>query len=119
MIKEKYYLIMLFDFYGNLLTKNQRSILDLYCNYDYSLGEISESKEISRQAVYDSVRRSEKKLKNFEKKLKLIEKFSVIRESVNKFSELILEIEKNVENKETEEYIDELKEMVNKIVKTY
>jgi predicted DNA-binding protein YlxM (UPF0122 family) len=122
MINEKYYLIMLFDFYGNLLTENQKNIFDLYCNYDLSLGEISESKKISRQAVYDSVKRSEKKLKNFEKKLKLVERFKIVKDSLGNFSELIIKIEKNLENPEkniTKKDIEELKNMVDKIVEIY
>jgi len=116
MINEKYYLIMLFDFYGNLLTDNQKNILDLYCNYDLSLGEISEIKNISRQAVYDSVKRSETKLRNFETKLKLVEKFGVIRDSLNEFSNLFLKIEDNVKDEIVKKDIEDLKNMVNEIV---
>jgi predicted DNA-binding protein YlxM (UPF0122 family) len=122
MISEKYYLIMLFDFYGNLLTNNQKNVLDLYCNYDLSLGEISESKKISRQAVYDSIKRSEKKLKNFEKKLKLVERFGIVRDFLGDFSKSIVKIEKNLENPEkniTKKDIEELKNMVDEIVKIY
>jgi len=119
MIKEKYCLIMLFDFYGNLLTTNQKSILDLYCNYDLSLGEISERKGISRQGVYDTVKRSENKLKNFEKKLKLVEKFGIIRESVDEFSDLIAKIEGQVDSQSVEKDLTELKSVVNKIIEAY
>ena len=119
MINEKYYLIMLFDFYGNLLTDNQKNILDLYCNYDLSLGEISEIKNISRQAVYDAVKRSEDKLKNFEKKLELVERFGIVRNSLGEFSELITKIEKNISDDMTKRNIEKLKNMVDEIVKIY
>lgn len=110
---------MLYDFYGNLLTKNQRSVLDLYCNYDLSLGEISERKSISRQAVYDTIKRSEKKLENFEKKLRLVEKFDVIRTSVTRFGEVIETLENEIEDDKIIDEINELKAIVNKMVKTY
>lgn len=110
---------MLFDFYGNLLTDNQKNILNLYCNYDLSLGEISERKDISRQAVYDTIKRSENKLENFEKKLKLVEKFGIIRESVEKFSDLIIKIEDQIDSQSVEKDLAELKSVVNKIIKTY
>ncbi|WP_432665132.1 putative DNA-binding protein [Wukongibacter baidiensis] len=80
----------LFDFYGSLLTEKQQEILKLYCEHDFSLGEISENLGISRQAVYDTIKRSRKILNDYEEKLKLLAKFSNTRNSVN---ELINQID--------------------------
>lgn len=65
----------LFDFYQALLTDKQRSYMELYYLDDHSLGEIAESYEISRQAVYDNIRRTEAMLEEYEEKLQLFEKF--------------------------------------------
>ena len=65
----------LFDFYQALLTEKQRSYMELYYLDDHSLGEIAESYEISRQAVYDNIRRTEAMLEEYEDKLRLLEKF--------------------------------------------
>ena len=65
----------LFDFYQALLTDKQRSYLELYYLDDHSLGEIAESYNISRQAVYDNIRRTEAMLEEYEEKLNLFEKF--------------------------------------------
>lgn len=65
----------LFDFYQALLTDKQRSYMELYYLDDHSLGEIAESYSISRQAVYDNIRRTEAMLEEYEEKLKLFEKF--------------------------------------------
>ena len=65
----------LFDFYQALLTEKQRSYMELYYLDDHSLGEIAESYEISRQAVYDNIRRTEAMLEEYEEKLNLFEKF--------------------------------------------
>ena len=65
----------LFDFYQALLTEKQRSYMELYYLDDHSLGEIAESYEVSRQAVYDNIRRTEAMLEEYEDKLRLLEKF--------------------------------------------
>ena len=65
----------LFDFYQALLTEKQRSYMELYYLDDHSLGEIAESYDISRQAVYDNIRRTEAMLEEYEDKLGLLEKF--------------------------------------------
>ncbi|MBM7608329.1 putative DNA-binding protein [Ureibacillus composti] len=65
----------LFDFYQALLTDKQRSYMELYYLDDHSLGEIAESYKVSRQAVYDNIRRTESMLEEYEEKLRLFEKF--------------------------------------------
>ncbi|MTW86662.1 putative DNA-binding protein [Virgibacillus dakarensis] len=65
----------LFDFYQALLTPKQRSYMEMYYLEDYSLGEISELSQVSRQAVYDNIKRTEMMLETYEKKLHLYEKF--------------------------------------------
>jgi predicted DNA-binding protein YlxM (UPF0122 family) len=66
---------LLLDFYGELLTERQFEILDLHYNNDYSLGEISEQLDITRQGVYDNIKRGRKILHEFEGKLHLVEKY--------------------------------------------
>lgn len=65
----------LYDFYGSLLTAKQRSYMSLYHLDDYSLGEIADHFSVSRQAVYDTIRRTESVLEDFEGKLHLFSKF--------------------------------------------
>jgi len=65
----------LFDFYQSLLTDKQRTYMNLYYLEDLSLGEIAEEFSISRQAVYDNVRRTESMLEDYELKLNLFSKF--------------------------------------------
>ncbi|HBG09939.1 MAG: YlxM family DNA-binding protein [Limnochordia bacterium] len=65
---------LLFDYYGPLLTERQQDIFQLYFNDDLSLGEIAEELRISRQAVYDTLRRVGLVLEDFEDKLGLLQK---------------------------------------------
>ena len=48
---------LLYDFYGELLTEHQKLIYEDFVLNDLSLSEIAEDREISRQGVYDIVRR--------------------------------------------------------------
>ncbi|OYW72759.1 MAG: DNA-binding protein [Aerococcus viridans] len=61
----------LLTFYGDLLTEKQRVYIELYYAEDYSLGEIAENFDVSRQAVYDNIRRTEKSLLKYENHLHL------------------------------------------------
>lgn len=63
------------DFYGPLLTDKQRMIWDLHYDQDLSLVEIAEAEKISRQAVYDLLKRTEKILRDYEAKLGLVQRF--------------------------------------------
>lgn len=71
---------LLFDFYGPLLTDKQAKIWDLYYQMDFSLSEIAEQEGISRQAVHDLLKRTEKILEDYEQKLRLISRFLKERE---------------------------------------
>lgn len=64
----------LYDYYVSLLTEKQRNYLSLYYHEDYSLGEIAEQTKVSRQAVYDNIKRTENLLEHYEDNLKLYEK---------------------------------------------
>ncbi|WP_033543719.1 putative DNA-binding protein [Planococcus sp. CAU13] len=75
----------LFDFYQELLTPKQRSYMMLYYLDDHSLGEIAEEYNITRQAVYDNIRRTEAMLEEYESKLQLFDKFQRRQELVSAF----------------------------------
>jgi predicted DNA-binding protein YlxM (UPF0122 family) len=74
----------LYDFYQSLLTPKQRSYMSLYYLDDYSLGEIAEEYNISRQAVYDNIKRTERMLEQYEEKLLLFQKFQERQQLINR-----------------------------------
>lgn len=67
---------MLLDFYGELLTDKQRDCFDLHYNEDLSLSEIAEQLGISRQGVWDNIRRAEAAMEAVEEKTGLLRRFS-------------------------------------------
>lgn len=62
----------LFDMYRDLLTEKQCTFLRHYYQEDFSLGEIAEWFAISRQAVYEHIKRAEHALEEYEAKLQLV-----------------------------------------------
>ena len=87
-METKVELSYLYDFYGELLNEHQRYIYEEYVLNDLSLGEIAEEEGISRQAVHDMVKRTSKKLMDYENKLHLVEKFMTVKENVAQIHEL-------------------------------
>ncbi len=79
---------LLYDFYGELLTKHQRQVYEGIVYDNLSLGEIAQEEGISRQAVHDIVKRCDKALQGYEAKLRLVAKFESIKEKVSCINEL-------------------------------
>jgi predicted DNA-binding protein YlxM (UPF0122 family) len=67
-------IIGLYDIYCQLLTEKQRLYFEDYYYSDLSLAEIAENYNISRNAVFDQIKRVEKALYEYEEKLHLKKK---------------------------------------------
>ena len=52
-------MLLLFDYYGELLTERQKMCFDLKYNQDLSLAEIAQELGVSRQGVFDNITRAE------------------------------------------------------------
>ena len=103
MLPDREYNSLLCDYYGDLLTKHQKDILNEYFNEDLSMNEIAENYDISKSAVQDLIKRSLKQLNEFEDKLHLIEKD-------NKLNELIKQMKKE-NNELLNSYINKLNQI--------
>lgn len=79
----------LYDFYETLLTEKQQQYMALYYREDYTLTEIAELTNVSRQAVYDNIKRTEQVLETYEQKLKLYDKFLNRKEILIKLKETL------------------------------
>lgn len=66
---------LLFDFYGELLTEHQRRIYEDVVFNDYSYSEVAREQGVSRQSIYDLIRRINRILSGYEDKLHLVEQF--------------------------------------------
>lgn len=78
----------LLDFYGEILSERKKNILDMYYNEDLSLAEISNIVGISRQGVRDVIKKAETELLFYEEKLGLAQRFTDIRSSADRISDM-------------------------------
>ena len=80
---------LLYDFYGQLLSKRQSQVMELYHEENLSLSEIASEFNISRQGVHDALKNAEKALSEYERKLGLVEKFRNSSDAVSKIDRII------------------------------
>lgn len=106
-MEEKIKMSILCGIYGKLLTEKQYEILNDYYNNDFSLSEIAENNEITRQAVKDVINKSSSKLLEYEEKLMFMNKLLSQEKIINEITEEL----KKVENKELS------KSKINTIIK--
>jgi predicted DNA-binding protein YlxM (UPF0122 family) len=86
----------LIDFYQELLTPKQRNYMSLYYLDDFSLGEIADEFEVSRQAVYDNIKRTEAMLEQYEERLALFTKYEQRKLLLDQLKQLDLPSEAHV-----------------------
>ncbi len=82
---------ILYDFYGELLNDHKKEIFEDYVLNDLSLSEIATEKGISRQGVYDIVKRCTQELKDYESKLSLMRKFQTIKDKIGTIKDIVTE----------------------------
>ena len=87
---------LLFEQYKELLTDKQKEIVSMYYEENYSLGEISENLNVSRQGVYDTLKRSEKILREYESKLHLVSKNNNQEKILKSLEDKIVDIKQDL-----------------------
>ena len=100
----------LLDFYGNLFNQKQREILEMYFQEDMSLAEIASVFDMTRQGVYDNIKRGEKEIISLESKLNLMDTFFEISQSIN-----VIEQNIHPDTVLTDEKYNQIKNSLSKI----
>lgn len=90
----------LLEIYSSLLSEKQREYLEDHFENDLSLSEIAKNNYVSRQAIYDNIKRGVTLLYDYEDKLKFYQmKKSIRKELVNLKENFTKEnLEKIIEN---------------------
>lgn len=78
--------------------------MELYFQDDYSFGEIAEEFGISRQAVYEHIKRAEQSLEEYEEKLQLLTKYQQRNSIMDAIQEIL--------NRQQNEKCDEIQTMI-------
>lgn len=78
---------ILFSYYGGLFSKKQKEYLELYLEENSTLSEIAEEYNVTRQAVFDNIKRGFKQLEEYEKKLGIFKKEKELKEKLEKLKE--------------------------------
>ena len=82
-------MLLLFDYYGDMLTERQRMCLDLRYNQDLSLAEIAEELGVSRQGVHDNIIRAEAHLQKMEEKTGCVRRYLQSRSAMQTILEAV------------------------------
>ena len=82
-MEERNYLIILYDFYSELLTDKQKEYFEDYYFSNLSLGEIAENTGLSRNAIHKNIKTVEDKLLFYEDKLELYKKKILLEDIIN------------------------------------
>lgn len=102
---------MLLDFYSKLLTEKQEKAISMYYEDDFSLNEIAETLNITKQAVSDNIKRAAQNLEHYEKILGLLENYN---KSIAKKKKLLNLLE-NLKNSSTDLNLEILNDIISLI----
>ena len=80
-------IVLLYDYYGDLLTERQKECFEMRYYQDLSLGEIAEIQGVSRQAVFDNLTRTEALLRRMEENIGCVKRDMLIRKAAGEILE--------------------------------
>lgn len=106
---------LLLDFYGNMLTSRQYEMLDMHYNMDYSLAEIAFGYDITRQGVFDNIRRGRTTLVELEDKLKLCSRFYGNMQVIKRVLEYLARVDRSRLDERSRQYLDKIKQELDKL----
>ena len=98
-LDEREELIKLFDNYSSLLTSKQKQYFEAYYYDDLSLAEIAAEFDVSRNAVFDQIKKTISILKNYEENLHQLRNKELLEKAYESNS------------------VDEIKQLIAKIIK--
>ncbi len=108
--------VLLLDYYGKLLSDKQYIAMTSYYYDDLSLIEIAKNQNITKQAVSDLIRRSEKKLYEIENELNMINRNIELRKKLELLNEDFTNLYDIIGNSECIEKVEIIHDKLNTII---
>lgn len=110
-------LTALYDIYGDLLKESQQDIFEEYVLDNLSLAEIADTREITRQGVYDIIKRCQKKLREYEDRLRLLDRFKKMEKHVDAIEKVMGDIDSktgisDADHKKIQDEIDSIRNLL-------
>ena len=112
MVKNMGEINMLYDFYGDLLTDRQKTVMEFYYGDDFTLSEIAEHTGISKQAVHDTVHKAEKALYSYESALGLLSRYRQSEEQIRKASAILEKVMANINDERIRNQLNTVMEIM-------
>ena len=105
-LEKKQRVNLLMDCYSDLLTEKQQTYLEYYYQEDYSLSEIAQILDVSRNAVFDNLKKAVHSLENYEEKLQLLKKHQERLDLIQR-----IEYDISSDHKSLDEYLELLRKI--------
>lgn len=102
-LEKKNYYNSLYQYYGSLFTSKQQEMFESYYIDDFSLSEIALNLNVSRNAVWDTIKKVIDKLEEYEEKLKLYNNDLILSKKLDEL--------KKYTNEDGLKIIEEIREM--------
>ena len=90
-------IVLLYDYYGDLLTDRQKECFEMRYYQDFSLGEIGEELGISRQGVHDNLSRAEALLREMEAKTGCVGRDQACRKAAGAILDAAMQLQQSAD----------------------
>jgi hypothetical protein len=112
-LKSRIEMSLLYDIYGGLLTDKQRKAFELHEMSDWSLSEVADAIEVSRQGVFELLQRARKRLVEIEEVVGFKRTLLALEEYKNNLEKLLDQHEKEL----SEEFKSKMSELLSELRK--
>lgn len=112
-LKSRIEMSLLYDIYGGLLTDKQRKAFELHEMSDWSLSEVADAIEVSRQGVFELLQRARKRLVEIEEVVGFKRTLVALEEYKKNLEKLLDQHEKEL----SEEFKSKMSELLSELRK--